>query len=312
MNFSIAERAEKIDTEQLVTFERIVREGSFSRAARVLDMAQPTISARIQALEDEIGGPLFIRGGRNVTLTERGESFLPYARRALSILVEGTEVAQLTQKGERGRVSIGALYSLAGGFLTRAIARFHRQYPDTEIFVRTGHSDQVETMLYDGIARLGIITWPYHNHELIPLLYFREPLIFVVPPAHPLTKQAIICAEDIHTQARPLLIIQWGISMGTILTKIMPHQERTMVVPVETARKLLLQDIGAAFVTRTLVEEDLAQKRLIELKVQDIPTMYHETALTHLSHQKTLSAAIHNFIAILRQTTDVEISEHPW
>ncbi|MGE3272326.1 MAG: LysR family transcriptional regulator, partial [Chloroflexota bacterium] len=53
-----------MDTDQLRTFERIVREGSFSRAAWSLDLAQPTVSARMQALEQQVGGPLFARSGR--------------------------------------------------------------------------------------------------------------------------------------------------------------------------------------------------------------------------------------------------------
>src|SRR5689334_15702431 len=95
-------RARGVDTEQLATFARIVREGSFSRAARALDLAQPTISARIQALEQEVGGPLFTRGGRTVTLTARGESFLPYAQRALAVLSEGIDAARLVESGQRG------------------------------------------------------------------------------------------------------------------------------------------------------------------------------------------------------------------
>ncbi|MBO0795369.1 MAG: LysR family transcriptional regulator, partial [Ktedonobacteraceae bacterium] len=73
-----------MDIDQLRTFERVVREGSFSRAARSLDISQPTISARIQALEQEVGGALLQRGGRTIALTERGESFLPYARQAIA------------------------------------------------------------------------------------------------------------------------------------------------------------------------------------------------------------------------------------
>ncbi len=91
-----------MDTDQLLAFEHIVREGSFSCAAGALNIAQPTMSARIQGLEGEVGGALFVRGGRNIALTERGESFLPYARRALAVLAEGIEVAQLTQAGKRG------------------------------------------------------------------------------------------------------------------------------------------------------------------------------------------------------------------
>ncbi|MCB9158140.1 MAG: LysR family transcriptional regulator, partial [Caldilineaceae bacterium] len=69
-----------MDLQQLTAFDRIVRQGSFSRAARELHIAQPTISARIQALEQEVGGPLLARSNQGVKLTALGVSFLPYAR----------------------------------------------------------------------------------------------------------------------------------------------------------------------------------------------------------------------------------------
>ena len=82
-----------MDTDQLRTFERIVREGSFSRAAWSLDLAQPTVSARVHALEQAVGGPLFARSGRGVVLTDLGASFLPFARRALEVLDAGVELS---------------------------------------------------------------------------------------------------------------------------------------------------------------------------------------------------------------------------
>ena len=83
-----------IDLDQLVTFERIVREGSFSAAAWALDIPQPTVSARIKTLEQTLGGSLFHRRGRQVTLTDLGQTFLPYVRRTIDILTEGIEMAR--------------------------------------------------------------------------------------------------------------------------------------------------------------------------------------------------------------------------
>src|SRR3954454_24469596 len=101
-----------VDTEQLRTFERIVREGSFSRAAWSLDLAQPTVSARVHALEQIVGGALVARSGRGVVRTDVGASSLPFARRALEVLDAGVESARQAQVGQRGRVSIGVLESL--------------------------------------------------------------------------------------------------------------------------------------------------------------------------------------------------------
>ena len=123
-----------MDIGQLIAFKRIVREGSFSRAAWSLGIAQPTISARIQRLEKEIGGALFKRG-RKIALTELGDTFLPYARQTLTILQTGLEATRQSYQGDRGRLSVGILRSLAGGFLSPMLARFHQQYPNVKCYM---------------------------------------------------------------------------------------------------------------------------------------------------------------------------------
>src|SRR5262245_10640327 len=109
---SISSMLARMDTDQLLAFQRVVREGSFSRAAVALGVGQPAISARIQALEAAVGGALFTRG-RRVALTPLGESFLGYASRAIDVLGAGVDDARRVQGGERGRVSIATLSSLA-------------------------------------------------------------------------------------------------------------------------------------------------------------------------------------------------------
>src|SRR6476661_4078185 len=118
-----------MDQQQLVAFERIVREGSFNRAARLLGVSQATISVRIQALERELGGPLFVRGGRRAALTEAGEAFLPYARRALDVIAAGREAAWHAPAGREGRVVVGAVDSIVDGFLVPVVARYVREHP---------------------------------------------------------------------------------------------------------------------------------------------------------------------------------------
>src|SRR6185295_14213872 len=105
--FSMAALA-RMDTDQLLAFQRVVREGSFSRAAVALDVGQPAVSARIHALEVAVGGPLFTRG-RRIALTPLGESFLDYATRALDVLAAGVDDARLIRGGERGRISLGVM-----------------------------------------------------------------------------------------------------------------------------------------------------------------------------------------------------------
>lgn len=288
-----------MDIDQLLAFDRIVREGSFSRAAWALNITQPTISARIQALEQDVGGPLFVRGGRRVALTERGESFLPYARRALEVLAEGIEAARLTQIGQRGRVTVGILPSLAVGFLASAIARFHTIHPQVELFVRTGYSEQIVEMLHDGMVKVGLITWPYFNADLTPLLRLREPLVLVVPTGHPLAGRAPVTMEEVERVGGPFLLVRWGSGMNPVLSRIDTQVGPVVEVPIDTVQSLLRRGIGAAFLTRTLVMDDLAAGRMVEVAVADLPPLFRDSMLVRLTRGGPLPPAVADFVAVV-------------
>jgi DNA-binding transcriptional LysR family regulator len=294
-----------MDIDQLLAFDRVVREGSFSRAAWSLDITQPTISARIQALEQQVGGALFVRGGRRVALTERGESFLRYARRALAVLDEGIEAARLTQVGQRGRVTVGTLTSLAGGFLASAIARFHTAHPQVELYMRTGNSDQVVEMLRDGVVKVGLITAPAHNPDLTPLLYFREPLVLVAPAGHPLARRGLVDLAEVERESRPFLLVRWGPAMNPVLARLDLQAEPTVELPIETVLHLLRRGIGAAFLTRTFVMDDLAAGRLVEVAVHDLPPLFRESTLVRPARRGAFATATADFVSALREEAGV-------
>src|SRR4051812_11484748 len=139
-----------IQTEQLVAFDRVAREGSFSRAALAVGIGQPAVSARILALEEAVGGALFVRA-RRIRLTALGESFLPFARRALEVLREGVETSRLAQVGDRGPLRFGILGSLAASLAGPAVARFVRAHPRVDCMVRSGDHEFLLQLLADGI-----------------------------------------------------------------------------------------------------------------------------------------------------------------
>ncbi|HLZ60874.1 MAG TPA: LysR family transcriptional regulator [Ktedonosporobacter sp.] len=293
-----------MDMDQLLTFERIVREGSFSRAARSLDIAQPTISARVQALEQEIGGPLFVRGGRKISLTERGESFLPYCQHAIAVLSEGVETARLTQSGQRGRVTIGTMQSLAGSFLGSAIARFHKTHPQVEMFVNTGHSDQIVAMLTDGVVKLGLISYPFSETNLKPLLRFREPLKLMVSASHPLVGREVVTLEEVRQSGEPLFVVKWGPSSRPVRQQLMFLAKPLIEIPIDTMRYLLLCGVGVALLTQTVVADDIASGHIVPLNVSNLPASFRDSALVCLAHGSTLSAATLDFVRVMQEEAD--------
>lgn len=289
-----------MEIDQLLSFERAAREGSFSRAAWALGVAQPTISARIQSLEQAVGGPLFVRGGRRLALTELGESFLPYAQRALEVLAEGMEATRQTQAGQRGRVTVGTLQSLAAGFLAVAVEHFYALHPQTDLFVRTSHSEQIVAMLYDGVIKIGLISWPFFDPQLTPLLRFREPLVLVTGPQHPFAARDAVTLDAVQRAGNPFLIVRWGVAMNPVLSQIEGQGVPTVELPIETVQQLLRRGVGAAFLTRPLVADALGAGRLVEVPVAGLPPLFRESVLVRLERAGPLPSAVAEFVAVLR------------
>jgi DNA-binding transcriptional LysR family regulator len=289
-----------VHSDHLLAFERIVREGSFGKAARALGIAQPSISARMRALEREAGGPLLERSRGGVSLTEQGRAFLPYARRALEVMDEGLEAAREAREGRRGRVTVGVLESLVGGFVAQGIRRFRSSHPRAEVFVRTGHSDQIVDMLHDGVANLGLITGSYLDDGLATVLRFREPLVAVAHPDHPLTRPDAVPFAEVVSKAAPFFLVRWSPAFAARTERAARGAGTVMEVPVGTARELLLGGMGASFLTRSLVEGDLASGRLAELDVAESPRLHRESALVRSAGGRAAPAVVTAFVDALR------------
>ncbi len=293
-----------MDRDQLSAFDRIVRDGSFSRAAWALEISQPAISARLQALEQELGGPLLVRGGRHLALTPLGESFLPYARRALEVMAEGVEAARLTQAGHRGKISLGTLESLASGLVVAAVVQFRAARPGVDLSIHSGDQSRVVSMLGDGLVDLALVSWPDYDLPAgtaapTPLLRFREPIVLVVGANHPLAGLTVSLDEVAH-RADPFLTLHWTERVYEQALRVMTTTQSTVEVPINTARQLLVRGIGAAFMTRTFIADALAAGRLAEVVVSDAPPLSRGIALFGTSRRGGLSPVAADFVEVLR------------
>ncbi len=291
-----------IDLEQLITFERIVREGSFSAAGWALDLPQPTVSARIKSLEQTLGGSLFHRQGRKVTLTDLGQTFLPYAQRTIAVLSEGVAMAQQTQYGQRGRVAYGGLTSLSGALAGGAVAHFHQTHPHVDLLVKSSEHEKVVDWLRDRVVELGLVVWPCPESVLTPmqpLLRFREPVVLVVGPHHPLAGRGTVTYQDILDHAHPFLSLRWWKIIHPTVTQIASQCE-SITASTESARYMIRSGGAMGFFTKTHILDDLHNGTLIELKVQDIQPLVRDTALVWMPRETQLSAAAIAFIQCLR------------
>ncbi|MEV6578164.1 LysR substrate-binding domain-containing protein [Streptomyces sp. NPDC051582] len=188
-----------MELRQLQYFVAVLEEGSFTRAAARLHMAQPGISAQIRRLERELGQPLLDRSGRSVTPTEVGEALLPYARAALAAVEGARQVADEFSGLLRGRVTIGVVSGAAVHEfdLAAALAAFHEQHPHIEVTLTEFSSERMLAALQDGaldIALAGLADEEPPPGVRLQVL-IDEPLVAAVAPDDPLVRLAAEAAE---------------------------------------------------------------------------------------------------------------------
>jgi len=289
-----------MEIAQLRAFARVVREGSFSKAARALDVSQPLISARIAALEREMGGQLFVRGGRPLALTERGETLLPYVERALATLHEGAETTRQVGAGQRGRVTVGTIQPLCGDYLARAVERFQVSHPHVDLFVRAGHSEQVVEMLCDRVVHIGLIGgWPHANPLVEVVCRVRQPLVLIVPADSPFAMQPGVRLADVARAALPLYLVAWTPGLRTLIAEALRPTHPVAEIPFEMAHRFIAGGRGATFATRAMVADDVAVGRLHAVPVVDVPPLYYENAVVRLK-DATLPPSVVAFVDTLR------------
>src|SRR5262245_45919740 len=124
-----------MELRHLSTFRVVATTRSFTRAATTLGYAQSSVTAHIQALEAELGAPLFDRLGRQIALTEAGERFLVYARQLLE-LAEEARVAVNNNNEPRGTVTISAPETLCTYRLPTLLRVFRDRCPQAQVAFR--------------------------------------------------------------------------------------------------------------------------------------------------------------------------------
>lgn len=185
-------------------FLTVAREGTISKAAEVLHLSQPTLSKQLKDLEEELGVQLFIRGNREISLTEDGVYLQNRGKEILSLV--STTTLNL-QKNEviGGDILIGGGETQAFQFLTDILNHLMERHPDIKVHMYSGNADDVKDKIDKGLLDFGLVIDPVEKqkYEYVPL-----PIVdrwgILVNQKHPLAKKEHVSPADLKNQ--PLLI----------------------------------------------------------------------------------------------------------
>jgi DNA-binding transcriptional LysR family regulator len=177
-----------MDLRQLRYFLAVSEELHFGRAAERLGIAQPPLTLTIQKLERELGCDLFVRG-RQTQLTEAGVKLAEEVRIVLDQAEHAFEATRRIARGESGQLRIGVPPSVMLTKLPDAIRKYRRRYPHVEFTLREMGTAAIERALLDRSIDLGFLRESRGHQSLHASLFLTEPLVAVLPAAHPLAKQ---------------------------------------------------------------------------------------------------------------------------
>ncbi|EFM12567.1 transcriptional regulator, LysR family [Paenibacillus curdlanolyticus YK9] len=185
-----------MDLKELHTFQAILQEGNFSRAAAKLNYAQSTITNQIQRLEKELGIQLFKRGW-DAELTASGRIFAEEVDSLMQHWNYVAEQAKALQREEIGSLSFGGLEMLAEHVLPRAIGRFAERKPLVACQLHIGNTETLTRMVLQQQLDFAICGEPAEPAALLFEPLYEERIAFIAAADHPLSERESIVFEEL-------------------------------------------------------------------------------------------------------------------
>jgi LysR family transcriptional regulator, hydrogen peroxide-inducible genes activator len=194
-----------MELHQLRYFVAVADEGSFSRAAAKVRVAQPSLSQQIKKLEAEMGQPLFDRLPRSVVLTEAGRCLVDYARQILASIGDARRCVDELKGEVAGRVAVGAIPTIAPYVLPELVVTFQNHYPDVILEIVEDVTDRITRRIELGELDVALASTCQPSPTLRRESLGTEPLLALVPEEHPLAKKHLIEFDDLKSQRFLLL-----------------------------------------------------------------------------------------------------------
>jgi DNA-binding transcriptional LysR family regulator len=284
-----------MDLRRLTSFLAVVDEGSFTRAARVLGITQPSLSQQIRTLESELGGPLLERLPRGIRLTAAGRALLPEAQAAVRAAERAGTAARMALGLEAGELEVATLLSMAVGILPRTVPRWIERHPGIGIRMREyTHRNLLEEDVRSGVGDIALGPVPEDWAGPLERRGFEE-LVVVLPASDPLAGARSTPLEALAD--RRWILFQPGHGLTEVVEgacRRAGFQPRVAVrtTQVEAATRLAAAGLGPAMVPDNVVSSDL-DRTVLRLD----PPVVRELAAYTRSEWSPLASA---FLEVLR------------
>lgn len=261
---------------QLEYLVAVAEHRHFRRAAESVGVSQPTLSAQLTAMEDELGAQLVERSRSSVIVTPLGNEILAIARRIIRDVQEIKDAAAGRRGQLAGIIRLGLPPTIGPYLLPRMVPRIHKAYPDLKLYVREEVPQELPMRLQNGEHDVIIAPVPLHSKELVSVALFREPLHLVVPADGTMAAKALVERRELRGQQ--VLTLEAGHQLREQVEAICADfgadlQTNFEGTSLDTLRQMVGMGMGLAFLPGLYVQVALGREhsvKVVPLKGQPI------------------------------------------
>lgn len=243
--------------------------GSMSEAAKQLDIAQPSVSGTIAEIEEQYGIRLFERLGRKLYITQTGKQLEEYSRHILSMFDSMEQ--ELRNAKETVTLQIGATLTVGTCVMCDLLREFRRCCPGASPQVHVYNTKRIEQMLLRSELDVAIVEGQIESKDLKTQIIMYDPLVLIASAEHnPFEGRDSVRRRDLCEI--PFVMREAGSGTRALLEHAMgdlPIQESWTCSSSEAILNAVESGFGCAVISYRLARERLAQKRLVQIPVED-------------------------------------------
>ncbi len=269
-----------MDFKQLECFVTVAREKSFSKAAEILYLSQPSVTSKVQKLESKLDITLFNRKNKNISLTEGGEMFYRYATELLNLCAKAENSICEYKKNIEGVLTICASSIPEQHLLPYIVKAFKEKYPQVVFSIRHKDSKEVVEEILAGTINFGFVGAKYVSEALEYIDFFDDRLLLVTAKEKKLNGKPItidmLFGEDIVLREEgsgTRLLIENALKEKKLDFNIFKSQ--TINESMEAVKKMVALGVGISFISEIAVKDELATGQLVSYDIEDLKLDRH-------------------------------------
>jgi LysR family hydrogen peroxide-inducible transcriptional activator len=250
----------------------VAREKHFGHAAEACFVAQPTLSVAIKKLEDELGVPIFERGGSEISMTPLGSQIVAQAERVLEQTAAIREIAKQNKDPLTGQLRLGVIYTVAPYLLPQLVRNMIERVPQMPLVLQENFTVKLVEMLRQGELDAAIMAQPFPQQGLLVQPLYDEPFVVAMPSSHPWSNRKKISSADLKNET--MLLLGNGHCFRDQVLEVCPEMARFSTTgdgiartfegsSLETIRHMVASGIGITVLPKASVPDMQAQDGLL-------------------------------------------------